>query len=104
MLKKMGYAAKGVANGQEALKALMEEKFDAVLMDIQMPVMDGITAAGLIRNGELPGVDRHIPILALTAYSTGKDRIRLLKAGMDGLIAKPFSSQNLADALGDALH
>jgi PAS domain S-box-containing protein len=103
MLRKMGYEVTCAADGQEALKALMEEECDAVFMDIQMPVMDGITAAGLIRNGELPGVDRHIPILALTAYSNSRDRIRLLRAGMDGLIAKPFKSQDLADALGKAL-
>jgi len=99
MLKRMGYQAEGAADGQEGLKMLMGGSFDVVIMDIQMPVMDGLTATRLIRGGELPGVDRRIPIIALTVYSTAKDHLRFLKEGMDGLVPKPFDPPVLADAI-----
>lgn len=103
MLKRMGYRAQGAADGQEGLKALMNGSFDVVLMDVQMPVMDGITATRLIREGELPGVDRRIPIVALTVYSTAKDRFRFIKAGMDDLVPKPFDALALSEAIQRAL-
>jgi PAS domain S-box-containing protein len=99
MLRRMGYQAEGATDGQEGLKTLMNGSFDVVLMDVQMPVMDGITATRLVREGELPGVDRRIPIIALTVYSTPKDRFRFIKAGMDDLVAKPFDAQTLSEAI-----
>ncbi|MBI4806506.1 MAG: response regulator [Desulfovibrio sp.] len=103
MLTRQGYAVTGAQDGREGLRALKNGSFDVVLMDIQMPVMDGITATRMIRGGELPGVDRRIPIIALTAYTTQKDRTRFLKEGMDGFIPKPFNADDLTEAIGKAL-
>ncbi|GFK95074.1 Autoinducer 2 sensor kinase/phosphatase LuxQ [Fundidesulfovibrio magnetotacticus] len=103
MLARMGYHVVEASDGQEALKALRDHACDVVLMDIQMPVMDGITATRMVRNGELPGVDRHIPIIAFTSYASDRDRIRLLREGMDALLPKPFEAEDLALAIEKAL-
>ena len=88
-----------VVNGEEALAALALRRFDLVLMDIQMPVMDGLTATRRIRSGELAGIPRDIPILALTAYGAVRDRERILGSGASGYLAKPVNFDQLLDAL-----
>ncbi len=88
-----------VVNGEEALAALALRRFDVVLMDIQMPVMDGLTATRRIRCGELAGIPRDIPILALTAYGAVRDRERILASGASGYLAKPVNFDLLLDAL-----
>ena len=88
-----------VVNGEEALAALALRRFDVVLMDIQMPVMDGLTATRRIRSGELAGIPRDIPILALTAYGAVRDRERILGSGASGYLAKPVNFDQLLDAL-----
>lgn len=98
-LRKRGYAVTEAEDGEQALMALLEGTFDVVLMDIQMPVMDGLKATQLIRNGELPGVDRNIPIIALTAYAGEGDRLKFLRSGMDGFVSKPYKIQDLLDAI-----
>jgi len=103
MLGRMGYQVLEAADGQEALKALRDNACDVVLMDIQMPVMDGITATRMIRAGELPGVDRNIPIIAFTSYASDRDRIRLLREGMDALLPKPFDAKDLGRAIEKVL-
>lgn len=102
-LRKRGFGVTEAMDGEQALLALLRAKFDVVLMDIQMPVMDGLKATQLIRNGELPGVDRNIPIVALTAYASEGDRLKFLRSGMDAFVSKPYAIQQLVDAIGEVL-
>jgi PAS domain S-box-containing protein len=92
------------ANGQEALEAVAAERFDLLLMDCQMPVMDGFEATRRIRelesNGTLAG---HVPVIALTANAIRGDRERCLAAGMDSYLSKPFDPSQLLTAMGDVL-
>jgi PAS domain S-box-containing protein len=98
-LTKLGYKALEATNGQEALALLSRERVDLILMDIQMPVMDGIECTHHIRNGEVPGVDKRIPIVALTAYASEKDRERFLRLGMNDYLAKPHTIEQLGEVL-----
>ena len=97
MLKKMGLRADAVANGAEAIDALASVPYDVVLMDVQMPEVDGLEATRRIRQLERGGPRR--PIIALTAYAMEGDRERCLASGMDDYIAKPVSPDALADTL-----
>ncbi len=97
MLKKQGYKADVVADGLEVLQALERQTYDLILMDIQMPEMDGVEATKRIRQ-----LWPHGPkIIALTAYALGGDRERFLQAGMDGYIAKPVKKDDLAEVLSN---
>jgi PAS domain S-box-containing protein len=99
LLDKMGYEAVAVGDGAAALEALRAERFDAVLMDAQMPVMDGLQATAAIRRAtDLPG-GPNVPVIALTAYAMEGDRERLLAAGMDEYIEKPVDAQTLRRVL-----
>ncbi len=102
MLEKNGHFVVTMNNGREALDALTDQDFDAVLMDVQMPEMDGLEATAAIRANE-EGSDRHVPILALTAHALTGDRERCLDAGMDGYLAKPIQTAQLLQALADVL-
>jgi PAS domain S-box-containing protein len=94
LLQKLGHSVVVAGNGRESLAALEKEDFDAILMDVQMPEMDGFEATAAIREREkLSG--SHVPILAMTAHAMQEDRDRCLAAGMDGYIAKPISVQDL---------
>jgi two-component system, sensor histidine kinase and response regulator len=87
-------------NGAEALESIAETSFDAVLMDCQMPVMDGFTAAKRIREAERQeGHGRRLPIIALTANVMTEDRENCIAAGMDAHLGKPFEPSQLADCL-----
>jgi signal transduction histidine kinase/CheY-like chemotaxis protein len=94
LLEKRGHRITSVSNGREALEALKQGRFDVVLMDVQMPVMDGWTATQAIRERER-GTVEHIPILALTAHAMQHDQARCLAAGMDGFLSKPFQPVDL---------
>ncbi|MGA2810181.1 MAG: response regulator [Candidatus Acidiferrum sp.] len=98
LLEKQGHQVKVTANGREALAALEGGKFDVVLMDVQMPEMDGFEATAAIRRRER-GTQTHLPIVAMTAHAMQGDRERCLAAGMDGYISKPVNSRELADVL-----
>jgi two-component system sensor histidine kinase/response regulator len=94
LLERQGHAVVVAENGRLALEALESADFDVVLMDVQMPVMDGLTATAAIRKREA-GTGRHLPIVALTANALKGDRERCLDAGMDGYVAKPFHFDSL---------
>jgi signal transduction histidine kinase/CheY-like chemotaxis protein len=97
-LEKMGHSVVLATDGREALSLLKAERFDLILMDIQMPEMDGLTATREIRNGE-KRTGSHIPIIAMTAHNMSGDRERCLESGMDGYVAKPIKFQELAEAI-----
>jgi CheY-like chemotaxis protein len=97
ILKKIGYRADLAANGLEVLQALERLHYDVVLMDVQMPEMDGLEATRIIRKRFAPEYQPRI--IAITAYALEGDREKCLDAGMDGYISKPVSMNELADAL-----
>ena len=99
LLEKRGHRVKVVANGREALESLEQESYDLVLMDMQMPEMDGFEATGELRKREKQ-TGLHTPIIALTAHAMKGDRERCLEAGMDGYLSKPIRAQELDDLLG----
>jgi two-component system sensor histidine kinase/response regulator len=98
LVEKQGYSPRVVGNGREALAALRKEHFDLVLMDIQMPEMDGIEATLAIRREERES-SRHVPIIAMTTLAMHGDRRRCLEAGMDDYISKPIDVHEFATAL-----
>jgi PAS domain S-box-containing protein len=102
LLERQGHQVHVVGNGQDALAALAAERFDVVLMDVQMPGMDGLQAAAALRRQEA-GTGRRVPVIAVTAHAMQGDRERCLAAGMDGYVTKPFSGASLARALAAVL-
>ena len=96
MLKKLGFRTDVVANGLEAVKALQTVPYDLVLMDCQMPEMDGFEATRAIRQKESAASNPCIPIIAMTASAMQADRKKCLQAGMNDFIAKPVQSEELA--------
>jgi two-component system, sensor histidine kinase and response regulator len=99
VLSAFGIAAELAVNGEEALKLAKAQHFDAILMDCQMPVMDGYEASQAIREWERTTDGKHIPIIAMTANALSGDRARCLAAGMDDHIAKPFRREALGATL-----
>ncbi|NUM34834.1 MAG: response regulator, partial [Candidatus Brocadiae bacterium] len=99
ILKKLGLRADAVANGQEAIKSLEYIPYDLILMDIQMPVMDGYEATRQIRSHQSPVLNHNIPIIAMTAHAMQGDRQKCMDAGMDDYITKPVSPQILSKTL-----
>ncbi len=99
LLRKMGLRTDAVANGAEAVKALETIPYDLVLMDVQMPEMNGFEATMRIRDARSAVLDHSIPIIAMTAHAMGGDRERCLGAGMNDYIAKPVNPQALMEAL-----
>jgi len=99
LLEKLGYRADAVANGLEALKALETIPYDLVLMDVQMPEMDGFEATRKVRGPQSSVLNPEIPIVAMTAHAMKDDREECLEAGMNDYVSKPVNPQELADAL-----
>jgi signal transduction histidine kinase/ActR/RegA family two-component response regulator len=103
-LELMGHTVTSVFNGQEAVNEFQRNEFDVVLMDIQMPVMDGVLAAQQIhRLQDQRGRGRRVPVIALTAHAMAGERENLLESGLDGYIPKPVTGQMLAEAMRAAL-
>jgi CheY-like chemotaxis protein len=94
LLEKRGHRVTVTGSGRGALEVLQRESFDLVLMDVQMPDMDGLQATARIRDSEA-GTGRRIPIVALTAHTMKGDRERCLDAGMDAYITKPVEAAEL---------
>ena len=90
-------------NGREALAALERQPFDVVLMDVQMPEMDGFEATGRHPPRARQATGRHVPIIAMTAHAMKGDRERCLEAGMDGYVSKPIQPKTLYEALASIL-
>ncbi len=99
ILKMLGLRADVVGDGREAIKALESIPYDIVLMDMRMPVMDGVEATTHIRDAHSAVLNRSVPILAMTANVQQSDRDRCLAAGMNGFIPKPVSPETLREAL-----
>ncbi len=94
MLRRRGYGVSLAVTGREAVDLVDHEPFDLVLMDVQMPEMDGFAATAAIREAEAR-TGRHLTIIAMTAHSMAGDRERCLAAGMDGYLSKPIRSADL---------
>lgn len=103
MLDTLGLQADVAENGREALRQMQLKTYDLVLMDIQMPVMDGLDATRMIRESERTASCTPVPIIALTANAMSGDMQRCLDAGMDSYLSKPFTLQQLAELLNAKL-
>ena len=99
MLEKQGHTVRIAQNGKEALEVNSTDKFDVILMDIQMPIMGGEEAVAHIRAAEKERSLPHIPIIALTAHAMRGDREKYLAAGMDAYVAKPIDKDELLNAI-----
>jgi CheY-like chemotaxis protein len=97
MLERMGHVAEAVVNGREAVEAASNGGYDLILMDMQMPVMDGASATREIRR--LPGMAGRVPVVALTADAISNHRERHLQAGLDAYFTKPIDWNTLAEAI-----
>jgi PAS domain S-box-containing protein len=102
LLEREGFEVAVAGNGKEAIEALGESSFDLVLMDVQMPVMDGIEATIKIREME-QSTDSHLPIIAITAHALKGDREQFLAAGMDAYVAKPIRPEALFETINEVL-
>ncbi len=102
LLEKMGHRVTLAVNGQEAVDEIQRQRFDLVLMDIQMPVMGGVQSVQLIRTAKSEH-GRRTPIVAMTAHAMKGDREKYLAAGMDGYVSKPIRSQFLREEMARVL-
>jgi len=98
LLEKHGHSPQPATSGRAALELLAHTRFDLVLMDVQMPDIDGLEATATIRRGE-QSTGLHIPIIAMTAHAMTGDRQRCLAAGMDAYVAKPVNVKDLFAAI-----
>ncbi len=98
LLEKWGHRVQVANNGREAIEAVREGQFDLVLMDVQMPEVDGLEATQAIRQEE-SGSQRHVPIVAMTAHAMKGDREKCLESGMDGYASKPIRAADLAASI-----
>jgi CheY-like chemotaxis protein len=97
LLQGRGHTVECAENGREAIRLVEQNRYDAVLMDVQMPGMDGLEATAMIRQRETAG--RRVPIIAMTAHAMKGDRERCLAAGMDGYVSKPIDVHKLITLL-----
>jgi CheY-like chemotaxis protein len=106
LIEKSGGTTEHATNGLQCLTRLQNQTFDLILMDIQMPVMNGLETIQHIRSGDSGILDsaRTTPILAVSAYSDKDDIATILRSGADGFVMKPFVSEKLFDAILKLLH
>jgi signal transduction histidine kinase/CheY-like chemotaxis protein len=102
-LEKRGHVVEVAGNGKVGLEAFQQGDFDLVLMDVQMPVMDGLQATEAIREWK-PDPENHVPVVGLTAHASAEDRERCLEAGMDGYLTKPVNLSDLDKVLADVVN
>lgn len=100
LLEKSGYCVNTATNGREALSQIIKNDFDAILMDIQMPVLNGIETTLIVKNDPKFKHKSHIPIIAITAYAMPQDKQKFTHAGMDGYISKPLTLDEIRKVLG----
>ncbi|HEX8800935.1 MAG TPA: response regulator, partial [Terriglobales bacterium] len=100
ILERLGHKVQVVNNGKEALRQVQAEEFDLILMDVQMPEMDGLEATTAIREAE-SRTGKHIPIVAMTAHAMKGDREKCLSAGMDGYLSKPVRIEELKQVMSE---
>lgn len=101
LLKASGYASLEATNGKKAVELAREKKPDLILMDIQMPVVDGFEATKILKAG---AETRNIPIIALTSYAMKEDEEKIRKAGCDGYITKPIDTRGFLKTVSELLH
>ncbi|MDO8897085.1 MAG: response regulator [Bacteroidales bacterium] len=102
VLRKMGHTVEIAANGLIGVEKFKEKPFDMILMDIQMPEMNGIEATRAIRQlEELEGQGKHITIIAVTAFAMDQDKKNCMDAGMDDFLAKPYKPFELEDKINN---
>jgi two-component system, sensor histidine kinase len=103
LLEKVGHTVIAAGNGNQALEKMAEEELDVVLMDIEMPIMDGMTAIRNLRKREA-GRPGRLPVIALTAHTEASDRQRILGAGAYGYLVKPVGIEALLSMIAQILH
>ena len=99
ILTKLGHKTKVVSNGYSAMDLLKSMDFDVILMDVQMPKLDGLETTRIIRSSKKSAQTKNIPIIALTAYAMAGDKERCMEAGMDYYLSKPVDVKALAKIL-----
>jgi signal transduction histidine kinase/CheY-like chemotaxis protein len=104
ILEALNYRFDIALNGDTAIKKLTEQKFDLILMDVQMPVMDGYRTTRIIRQQEAASGAPHIPIIGITAFAMAVDKEKCFAAGMDDYIAKPYNIDALREKISQLLH
>ena len=102
LLESRGHIVTVAGDGERALEAVEQQRFDLILMDVQMPVMDGLEATAILRRRE-SATGKHTPVIAMTAHAMVGDRQRFLESGMDGYIAKPVHAHELFEAIQTVL-
>jgi CheY-like chemotaxis protein len=102
LLEKMGHSVVVADNGKNAIEEFRKGNFDIILMDVQMPEMDGLSATREIRQFELDD-GGHIPIIAMTAHAMKGDKQACFDAGMDSYLAKPFKAEGLLKVIEEVL-
>ena len=104
ILERQGYTVEVANNGEEVLEGLKKQQFDIVLMDVQMPKMDGIEATKAIRSSTDNTFNPDIPIIAVTAHAFEEEKDRCLKAGMNSCVTKPFKREELFEEIEKLVH
>lgn len=100
MLEAMGFASvDGVANGRDAIMAMERTAYDLVLMDVEMPILDGLEATKVVRDPSSPVRNHGVPIIAMTAHIMQEDRDRCTAAGMNDYVTKPLTRATLAEVI-----
>jgi len=99
----LGHRVEVAANGHDVMMAVARTSYAAILMDVQMPQMDGLEATRRIRAEDSPALDPDVPIIALTAHAMNDDRRRSLAAGMNDHVSKPMDSEVIAAILANVI-